>query len=172
MNNMEKQIRPAVEADIAEITAIYASSVREGTGSFEITPPDEAEMTRRFAALSAQDYPFLVCEAELGRKRQILGYAYAGPYNTREGFRYVVEDSIYIRSAAQGKGVGKLLLKALMEAAKARGFIKMIAVIGDSHNASSVRLHESMGFRHCGTLPEIGHKFDRWLDVVFMLREL
>jgi L-amino acid N-acyltransferase YncA len=163
-------IRPARPADIPTITAIYAQAVLHGTASWEIEPPDEAEMLRRQEAILAGGYPYLVAE----RDGALLGYAYAGAYRPRPAYRATVENSIYIAPAAQGSGVGRALLAALIEACAARGFRQMIAVIGDGTGASigSRRLHERAGFRLIGVAEKVGYKHGRWLDQMLMQKEL
>ncbi|WNJ90725.1 N-acetyltransferase family protein [Bosea sp. 685] len=163
-------IRPAGPADIPAITAIYAHAVLHGTASWEVEPPDEAEMLRRQEAILAGGYPYLVAE----RDRAQLGYAYAGAYRPRPAYRATVENSIYIAPAAQGSGVGGALLAALIEACAARGFRQMIAVIGDGTGASigSRRLHERAGFRLIGVAEKVGYKHGRWLDQMLMQKEL
>ena len=161
-------IRPAEVRDIPAITRIYAESVRHGTASFEIEPPDEAEIARRFEALRAEGYPYLT--AELGG--ETVGFAYAGPYRARPGYRWTVEDSIYIAPSAQRRGVGRVLLARLIVETAAAGFRQMIAVIGDSANAGSIGVHTKTGFQMIGTHPAVGLKFGRWLDTVMMQRAL
>lgn len=161
-------IRPATAADIAAITAIYADAVRHGTATFELEPPDHAEMLRRFATLTGADFPYLAAEAD-GR---LVGYAYAGPYRARPAYRFTVEDSVYLAPSAQGRGLGTALLARLIEATAERGFRQMIAVIGDSANVASVRAHARAGFAMIGTHPAVGLKFGRWLDTVMMQRAL
>jgi L-amino acid N-acyltransferase YncA len=166
-------IRPAQPRDLAAITRIYAHSVAHGTASFELDPPDEAEMARRQEALITGGYPFLVAEeADLAPERQVLGYAYAGPYRARPAYRFTVEDSIYIAPEAQRRGVGRALLDRLITECEARGFRQMIAVIGDSAQSPSIALHEAAGFRLVGTFEAVGFKFGRWLDSVLMQRPL
>jgi len=161
-------IRDGLEADIAEIQAIYAHHVRHGTASFELEPPDLEEMRRRFAAIRSQGLPYLVAEGD-GR---VLGYAYAGPYRPRPAYRFSVEDSIYVRPDLVGRGVGRSLLRRLILEAEGCGARQMVAVIGDSAQRSSIRLHESCGFSHVGVLRDIGWKFGRWLDSVLMQRAI
>jgi len=161
-------IRPADARDVAAITRIYAHAVRHGTASFEIEPPDEAEMARRQDALLAGGYPFLV--AALGG--EVVGYAYAGPYRARPAYRWTVEDSVYIAPQAQGQGIGRALLDLLIIEAEARGFRQMIAVIGDSTQTASIALHQAAGFRRVGTFEAVGFKLGRWLDSVLMQRPL
>lgn len=163
-------IRPAVAADIPAITTIYAHAVLHGTASWELDPPDEAEMLRRFEAVAAGGYPYFVAE-EAGR---LLGYAYAGAYRPRPAYRSTVENSIYIAPDSQGRGVGGALLDALMQECTRRGFRQMIAVIGDGTGASlgSRRLHERAGFRLIGAAEKVGFKHGRWLDQMLMQKDL
>ncbi|QEL24593.1 N-acetyltransferase [Bosea sp. F3-2] len=163
-------IRPACRADITAITAIYADAVQHGTASWELEPPGEAEMLRRYETILAGGYPYLVAE----RDGEVLGYAYAGAYRPRPAYRATVENSIYIAPTAQGLGIGGLLLDALMKACTERGFRQMIAVIGDGTGASvgSRRLHEKAGFRLIGVAEKVGFKHGRWLDQMLMQKEL
>jgi L-amino acid N-acyltransferase YncA len=161
-------IRPTVTADIAAITAIYAEAVWTGTATFELTPPDLAEMTRRFTSLTDGGFPFLT--AQIGDR--IAGYAYAGPYRPRPAYRFTVENSIYLDPAAHRRGIGAALMRELVAQCEARGYRQMIAVIGDSANAGSVGLHRALGFAMIGTHPKVGLKFGRWLDTVMMQRAL
>jgi L-amino acid N-acyltransferase YncA len=103
---------------------------------------------------------------------EIGGYAYAAPYRSRLAYRHTVEDSIYVRADRLGTGLGKLLMPALITAAQACGMRQMIAVIGDSANQSSITLHRRFGFDDAGLLRDVGFKFGRWLDTVFMQRSL
>ena len=167
----EISIRPAASGDLAAITAIYEEAVRYGTASFEIEPPDEREMTRRFEALRAGSYPYLVAEQD-GANNVILGYAYAGPYRARPAYHWSLEDSIYVATSAHRRGIGRMLLERLIADAEAGGFRQMVAVIGDSANAGSIELHRALDFRMVGTFDNIGFKFGRWLDSVLMQRPL
>jgi L-amino acid N-acyltransferase YncA len=160
--------RPATPADIAAIARIYAEAVWNGTATFEVEPPDEAEMARRLHALLAGHYPYLIAE----RSGAIVGYAYAGPYHLRPAYLWTLEDSIYLDPQFQGQGIGRLLLRQLLAAAEAGGFRQMIALIGDAANTVSIALHAAAGFRGVGTLQSVGFKRGRWLDVVVMQRSL
>ena len=158
-------MRPATAADLDRITEIYADAVTHGTASYELEPPTRAEMGTRFDSLTAGGFPYLVAESE----GAVLGYAYAGPFRPRPAYRFVVEDSVYVAPEAKGRGVGRLLMQGLIDAARAAGFRQIIAVIGDGHaDSASVRLHEKLGFRHSGRLEGSGYKHGRWLDTVFM----
>ncbi|KPF92777.1 GCN5 family acetyltransferase [Rhodopseudomonas sp. AAP120] len=161
-------IRPTTAADLPAITAIYDEAVRTSTATFELIPPDLAEMTRRFETLTGGGFPYLV--AVLGSA--VCGYAYAGPYRPRPAYRFTVENSVYLASAAQRRGVGTALLNELIAQCEARGFRQMIAVIGDSANAGSVGLHRKTGFELIGVHRNVGLKFGRWLDTVMMQRAL
>lgn len=161
-------IRPSTDADIDAITAIYGWNVLNGLGTFEEVPPDQTEMGRRRAAFLAKGLPYLVAEQD----GAVLGYAYAGPFRLRAAYRYTVEDSVYVGPDAVGKGVGKALLAALIEACQALGLRQMCAVIGDSGNAASIGLHAALGFEHKGVFPDMGYKFGRWVDLVWMQRPL
>src|SRR5262245_19346611 len=161
-------IRPAASADIAAIAAIYRPAVLHGTASFELTPPDEREMLRRFTAMTAGGFPYLAAEMD----GTVVGYAYANAYRTRPAYRYSVEDSVYVAPRAQRTGVGRLLLDTLLETCTALRFRQMIAVIGDSQQYSSITLHRRAGFIFSGTIHAVGYKHGRWLDSVIMQRSL
>jgi L-amino acid N-acyltransferase YncA len=161
-------IRPAEPRDIAAITRIYAHAVEHGTASFELEPPDEAEITRRYRALRDGRFPFIVAEVN----GAVAGYAYAGPYRARPAYRFTVEDSIYIDPAMHRRGIGRALLERLLIEAEKEGFRQMIAVIGDSNQTPSIELHAALGFRMVGTFEAVGYKFGRWLDSVLMQKPL
>ena len=165
---MAMQIRDSHDSDITAITEIYAPNVLRGLASFELDPPDAAEMGRRRAALLDQGYPYLVAE-EAG---QVVGYAYAGPYRTRPAYRFTVENSIYVAPGRQRTGTGRALLASLLERCIRQGFRLVIAVIGDSANSASIGLHRQAGFDLIGTLPGIGWKHECWVDTVLMVRAL
>lgn len=147
---------------------IYAHAVTHGTGTFELEPPLPAEIERRHSEVTGKGLPWLVAQAE----GEILGYAYANAFRPRPAYRYFLEDSIYLRPEAQGRGIGRLLLAELVARCGALGARQMLAVIGDSSNDASIGVHAACGFERCGTLPNAGWKFERWLDVVLMQRAL
>ena len=158
-------IRPATTADLQAITDIYGHAVTNGTASYEYDPPSLSEMTMRFSALMNGGFPYVVAQAG----DEVLGYAYAGPFRTRSAYRFTVEDSIYIAPTAQGRGVGKLLLRELITRCERQGFRQMIAGIGDADvNIASIALHTAMGFTHCGRVSGSGFKHGHWCDTVFM----
>ncbi len=161
-------IRAATTADIAAITRIYAHAVAYGTASFELEPPDEAEMVRRQQALLARKFPYIVAELA----GAVAGYAYAGPYRDRRAYDWCIEDSLYIAPELHRKGIGRQLLARFVAEAEALGFRQMIAVIGDSANTASIAVHAAVGFRLIGNFQSIGFKHGRWLDTVLMQRAL
>ena len=161
-------IRESTPHDIPAITAIYGHAVLHGRGSFEVDPPDEVEMGRRRATIVDAGYPYLVAE----RAGIVVGYTYAGVYRPRPAYRFTVENSVYVAPNQQGAGVGRALLPALLARCEADGYRLMVAVIGDSANVASIKLHASFGFTHAGVLPAVGWKHGVWLDSVFMTRAL
>jgi phosphinothricin acetyltransferase len=161
-------IRDAAAGDFGAITAIYAHHVLHGTGTFALEPPSEAEMLARFEEIRSMRLPYLVSRLD----GAVAGYAYAAPFRTRPAYRYGVEDSVYIAPETIGKGHGRALLEALMERCAQRGIYNMVAVIGDADNAGSIGVHRACGFEPTGHIPRAGFKFGRWLDVVFMSRDL
>ena len=162
------QVRVSSDTDVAAITEIYAHHVRHGTGSFEIEPPDAEEIARRRLDIEARGLPYIVAESD----NVVVGYAYAGPYRPRVAYRFTVENSVYVHPGHLGRGVGRALLSTLIDACQKCGCRQMVAVIGDSNNIASIRLHENFGFRHVGVLQAVGFKFGRWLDTVLMQRSL
>lgn len=161
-------IRSARDADLPAITGIYAYHVRYGLATFETEPPTQDEMSRRHSELTSKGFPYLV----VVRDREVLGYAYVSPYRARPAYRFVVENSIYLDPAFAGKGIGRVLLDALIRASESRGFRQMIAIIGDSANHASIKVHERCGFTLVGTFRSVGFKHGRWVDTVLMQRPL
>ena len=161
-------LRPCTPADLDAVRDIYAHAVAQGTGTFELEVPAADEMARRHRDVLSKGLPWLVAEQD----SQLLGYAYATPFRPRPAYRFSVEDSIYLHPAAQGRGVGRLLLAELVSRCQAAGARQMLAVIGDSANQASIGLHRALGFEPSGTLQSVGWKFGRWLDVVLMQRPL
>lgn len=161
-------LRPSDDSDSATIQRIYAVEVRSGTASFEPEVPDLAEIRARRRALVTAGYPHIV--AEIGGR--VAGYAYAGPYRSRPGYRYTVENSVYVAGWARRRGVAAKLLGQLIEDCESAGFRQMIAVIGDSAHSASIELHRQAGFQLVGTLQNVGFKFGGWLDSVLMQRRL
>jgi L-amino acid N-acyltransferase YncA len=161
-------IRASRDADIGAIAAIYAHHVLHGTGTFETTPPTEADMAARRADVLAKGLPWLVAE----EGDTVVGFAYCQWFKPRPAYRFSAEDSIYLAPGASGRGLGRRLLARLADEAEAAGIRKLIAVIGDSDNASSIGVHRAVGFERVGTMRSCGWKFGRWLDIVLMEKSL
>jgi L-amino acid N-acyltransferase YncA len=160
-------VRPSTSADMPYVTAIYAKFVAESTATFELTAPSELEMSRRREAVLDLGLPYLVGELE----GYVVGFCYASQFRPREGYRYTVEDSIYVRADCIGHGVGKMLLSELISRCQASGCHSMVACICGV-NPVSESLHASMGFVQAGLLPDAGFKFGEWLRLMIMQRPL
>lgn len=161
-------IRPSTDKDLPAIQAIYAHYVLDTLCTLDLAPPSLAEMAARRAAVLARGLPWLVAEVD----GAVAGYAYAGPYRLRGGFDNTVEDALYVAPDRAGRGLGRALLAALIDACETGGYRQMVAVIGNAGNAASIGLHEAFGFRPVGLLPSVGWKAGRWLDCVLMQRAL
>lgn len=161
-------IRNATEHDAAELHLIYAHYVLHGFGTFEEVPPGAHSFEEKIRAIAAHGLPFLVAQDG----PQIVGYAYASPFRPRTGYRYSVEDSVYVRDGLRGRGIGRELLSALVPRCEALGVRQIVAVIGDSENRGSIGVHEGAGFVHAGVVRGVGYKLGRWVDIVMMQRTL
>lgn len=161
-------IRPSRPEDIPAITAIYTGHVLNGTGTFELEPPSEADMANRRADVLSKGLPYLVATDD----NKVLGFAYCNWFKPRPAYRFSAEDSIYLAPDAQGLGLGRALLTELAVQAEKAGIRKLIAVIGDSANAGSIGVHRAVGFSHAGVLKSCGWKFDQWRDVILMDKAL
>ena len=161
-------IRPSRQEDIAAVTAIYAHQVLNSTGTFETEAPSVEDMTSRRADVLVKGLPYLVA-VDSGK---VVGFAYANWFKPRPAYRYSVENSIYLAPGHQGKGLGRALMAELMARCEAVGIRKMMAIIGDSANAASIRLHAAMGFEHSGRVNSCGWKFGAWRDIVIMQKTL
>ncbi len=156
-------IREVSSRDVDAIQRIYSESVLNGVATYELVPPDLAEMAERIKGISGLGYPYIVAEMD----GEIVGYAYASAFRTRAAYRFMVEDSIYLAPAARGLGIGRMLLDRLVADCTSVGFRQMVAVIGGAHPAS-IAVHRAAGFSPSGQITGSGYKFGRWLDTVFM----
>jgi L-amino acid N-acyltransferase YncA len=161
-------VRPSTDDDIPTITRIYAHHVLHGLASFEEIPPDKSELAARRREVLRHGLPYLVAEQD----GEIVGYCYAAPYRARSAYRFTIEDSVYIDAGRVGQGIGRALLSRLIDICEQGPWRQMIAVIGDSENHASIRLHKAEGFSMIGTHPAVGFKFGRWVDSVLMQRAL
>ncbi|NIA69068.1 N-acetyltransferase [Pelagibius litoralis] len=164
-------LRDARPDDCSIIQKIYAEHVINGVASFEETPPSLDEMRRRLDSAQSRGLPYLVAEPAES-PGAVLGFATVGAYRTRPAYRFSLENTVYVRDGQGGRGIGGLLLGRLIERCENLGFRQMIAVIGDSKNEASIRLHRRHGFEPAGCLRSVGFKHGRWLDSVLMQRAL
>lgn len=160
-------IRDVAESDAGAISAIYGHHVLHGTASYEIDPPSREETLAKIRRVSGSGWPFIVAELD----HEIAGYAYATQFRDRAAYRFACENSIYVHPARMGRGIGETLLRALMRRSAESGFRTMVAVIGGAEPAS-IALHAKCGFTEVGRLKAVGWKKKRWLDSVYMQREL
>ena len=168
MATSEPTIRPTVPEDLHAIGEIYAHHVRSGVATFETTPPDQREWTRRFRAVADAGLPFVTAEID----GAIAGYGYCVQWKSRPAYRHTVEDSIYLAPNAVGRGIGGRLLDALMVGCSDAGIRQVIAVIVDEDADASLALHHNRGFIDAGRLTSVGFKHGRWLDTVLLQRSL
>ncbi len=161
-------VHPATTLDADAIGMIYGHHVLHSFGTFEESPPDAGDIATRIAAVTALGLPYLVAEDGRG----VIGFAYAAPFRPRAAYRYTAEDTVYVAPSAVGRGVGRALLGAVIEACEEMGLRQMMAVIGDGGNAASIGLHQSLGFTASGVCRSVGFKHGRWVDTVWMQRAL
>ena len=167
-SNAGPLVRGAREDDLPAIREIYARHVLHGVAAFEEQPPDLEEVRRRFRAVREMGLPWLTAEVE----GAVRGYAYAAPYHQRPAYRHTVENSVYVERGFLRRGLGAALLDKLVASCAESGLRQMVAVIGDSANEASIKLHERAGFRLVGVLGSVGFKHGRWLNCVIMQRAL
>ncbi|MEN3287055.1 MAG: L-amino acid N-acyltransferase [Bradyrhizobium sp.] len=156
-------IRPAEERDIPAITAIYNDIVANSTAVWTEKPDTESERLSWFKARRALGYPVLVADDH----STVLGYGTFGDFRAWPGYRYSVEHSIYVHAEQRRRGVGRILIDELVRSAAALGKHVLLAGV-DASNQASLALHARAGFAEVARMPEVGRKFGRWLDLVFM----
>ena len=165
---MSLVFRDATAADVPALQAIYAHHVLHGVGTFEEVPPSLVDMREKWRGIVASGLPWLVADDS----GEVTGFAYASAFRPRTGYRYSIEDSVYVRDDRRGQGIGARLLAQLLPRCEAAGARQVVAVIGGSENASSIAVHRSAGFAHIGTVRSVGYKFGKWVDIVMMQRAL
>jgi L-amino acid N-acyltransferase YncA len=161
-------VRASRDEDVGSIQSIYAFHVLHGLASFEEQPPCVEEIGRRRIDVLERGLPYLVAVLD----GKVVGYSYAAPYRARSAYRFTIENSVYVDHRLARHGIGRALLGELIDQCQRGEWRQMIAVIGDSDNVGSIRLHERLGFRLTGTLQAVGFKFGRWVDSVLMQRAL
>jgi L-amino acid N-acyltransferase YncA len=161
-------LRPAAVGDLNAVAAIFGHYVTSSVVTFEVTPPTAEYWHRTRDALGRRGLPFLVCECA-GR---VVGYAYAGPWRSKPAYRHTVESTIYLAPDHTGRGLGRLLLGALLQHCAKAGAEQVIAVVADSGNAASAALHRACGFTEAGRLRNVGRKHGRLIDTVLFQRDL
>ena len=157
-------VRPASHTDLQGILDIYNDCVLTTTATYDYEPRTLEHRVAWFEDHVKQNYAVFVAENDA---REIVGWSALNPYHARMGYRFTTENSVYVAAEHRGKGIGKLLLAPLIDAARKRGLRAIIAAI-DAQNAASIRLHEQFGFKKVGHFKKVGFKFDRWLDVIYM----
>lgn len=162
-------LRDTTPADAPALARIYADAVLHGIGTFEETPPPPAEMERRREDVAGYGLPHLVAASGAG---EVLGFAYAGPFRTRIGYRWTAETTVYVDPSAHGRGVGSALVGEVVRRCEALGLRRLIAIVGGSENAGSLAVHARHGFVGAGAIPAAGVKFGRWIDIVILHRDL
>ena len=158
------KVRSATFEDLPQILAIYNDAVLKTTASYDYEPRSMEHRVAWFEDHRKQDYPVLVA---VNDQAQVVGWGSLSKFHDRMGYRFTTENSIYVAAEHRGKGIGKLLLAALIQAARDRNMRAIIGII-DAQNEASLRLHEGFGFEKVALLKQVGYKFDRWLDVVFV----
>ncbi|MCU1577804.1 MAG: phosphinothricin acetyltransferase [Rhodoglobus sp.] len=165
----EYTIRDATTADLPHVREIYNHYVMNSTVTFDEEAMTLADLKHKFQKITTKKMPFLVAESPRG---QLLGYAYVYPWKEKAAYRFTVENSIYLGPASTGKGLGKVLLRELIERSKAAGLKEIIAVIADRGAEASIAMHKSFGFKEIGHMGKVGFKFNRWLGTVLMQKSL
>lgn len=165
----EYRLRDATEADLPHVREIYNHYVLNSTVTFDESPMTLVQLRRKFAKIREKNMPFLVAESPGGH---VLGYAYVYPWKEKAAYRFTVENSIYLGPASTGKGLGRVLLRELIDRSKAAGLKEMVAVIADKGAEASIAIHREFGFKEIGHMGRVGFKFDRWLGTVLMQKSL
>jgi phosphinothricin acetyltransferase len=160
------KVRLATEADLATINSVYNYYVLNSTCTFQ-TEPDTAEEREKWFAAHDSLHPNTVATNE----NEVVAWASLSRYHHRCAYQHTVEDSVYVRNDMRGRGIGTILLADLIKRAETHGHHSIVAVIA-ADQTDSIRLHQKFGFLEVGHIREAGHKFDRWLDVIFMQRML
>lgn len=160
---MEIHIRPATAADLPAILAIYNDAVLNTTASYDLEPSSLEQRAAWFEERARQGFPVIVAESG----GEVIAFGTYGKFREKPGYRHTVEHTIYVASGRRGRGVGRAMLTELIALARAQGKHAMIGGI-DSENAGSLRFHLALGFVEVARFRQVGHKFGRWLDIIFV----
>ncbi|MCK6081446.1 GNAT family N-acetyltransferase [Microbacterium sp. EYE_5] len=163
------ELRPALRTDMADVREIYNYYVTNSVVTFDEKRWTHRQWVEKYDYLTKLGLPFLVAVSPTG---QVLGYGLVSPWTGKSGFRYTVENSIYLGQAAAGKGLGKALLQALIEACEEKGIREMVAVVSDKGAEASLALHERLGFVEVGRMGKVGFKFGRSLGTIYLQKHL
>lgn len=161
-------VRAAASADLAAVAGIFAWYAENTVATFEEAPRPQRQWAELFVRLHGLDLPFLVADAD----GEIAGYAYASPWRAKPGYRHTAEDSVFVARGRTGRGIGRLLLAALLDGCARGGVRQVIAVIADTGEPGSAALHEAFGFTVAGQLKAVGYKHGRWIDTLLMQRAI
>ncbi|KIC93423.1 GNAT family N-acetyltransferase [Flavihumibacter solisilvae] len=160
---MEIKIRNAAEQDLPQLLGIYNEIIANTTAVYDYDP-HTLEMRRKwFETKQEQGFPVFVAE----EADKIVGFSSIGPFRAWAAYKYTVENSVYVASDQRGKGIGKLLMPPLIQAARHLNLHTIVAGI-DASNDASIRLHQYFGFEEVAHFRQVGFKFDRWLDLKFL----
>ena len=157
-------VRRATEEDLPGILEIYNDAVVTTTATYDYEPRSLEHRRQWFVERERDDYAVFVAVDE---EQRVVGWSALNPYHARMGYRFTAENSVYVAASRRGQGIGRKLLGPLVAAAEKRGLRAIIAAI-DADNEASIRLHASFGFEKVGYFRQVGYKFDRWLDVIYM----
>ncbi len=161
-------LRPALAKDLPAISAIYNDAVLKTTATYDYEPEPLSRREAWFEEHRQMGLPIFVTTTASGT---VTGWSSLSPFHRRPGFRFTVENSIYVAEEYRGQGLGSALMEPLISAGIQLGLHSIIAAV-DASNQISVRLHQRFGFQEIGRFPEVGYKFDRWLDVLYLQRRL
>jgi phosphinothricin acetyltransferase len=160
-------IRPAVEEDLSDIAAIYAHEIAHSIATFDLEPPDGSYWHQKLQGNQPGDHLLVAVDGD----QDVVGYAYSWSYRPRPAYSLTRETSIYLDPSARGKGIGRLLYPALLEAMAESGVHTAVALVA-LPNPGSIKLHEHCGFEQVGLMREVGFKFDQWIDVAWFQKML
>src|ERR1043166_10002068 len=158
------RVRPALHHDLPGILEIYNEAVLNTTATYDYEPRTLEQRVAWFEERRKLDFPVFVAE---NQDQRIVGWSALNPFHARPGYRFTTENSVYVAADQRGRGIGKLLMPPLITAARERRLHAILAGI-DAENEASIRLHAHFGFEKVACLKQVGYKFDRWLDVVYM----